>query len=249
MVTAGTLLLAIAKAATSEAIQAALVEQTVQAATSFSSVAALSGMVSERVCALVKGGLTAMWLSKAKIVTVLMLVIGLAGVTLGISLAQDRLALASPTDAEKEEKAALQKLQGKWALETIEHGETKAKMFNCEWNIKGNQLEMSWVLFAGLGNEGNRTQIVRLKPILKGADGKPAHPTAIDLIIETQAQEVGDEKSRKALKVIAGIYEFDGSHLKVATRHAWGQNTSRPTKFKIDDEDGGLLILTFDRAK
>ncbi len=233
--------------ATVEAQQCALVMATAQAASKFLASGHMQG-ISPHISLLVSGGMTAMRFSNAKLTMFLALCLTPIAVALGFGLDQVLLQEKKQTEANgiSPEKAQLQKLQGKWVLQTVEHGNTRAKMFNCEWTIKGDRLELNWLLF-GEG-QGAPHQHVLLKPIMVEPKDRSAGPLALDFIIEAEVAASGSEPSKKTHKTVPGIYALEQTRLKVAIRGGWSKITSRPTQFRTDGDDS-ILILTFERPE
>lgn len=226
-----------------EAAPASLMTSTVKLAIALQQGKPFAELVSENVYALYLGGLNAMWMIRAKVITAVLITLCLVGAAIGIGIAEYQQHALPQKVPVSDEKKALEKWQGKWKLETIEYGKTRAKMFNCEWSVASSHLKMNWELFSGFGTS------VTLNPDVKDA-GRPSQGLPIDLLLGQVKPGDKEEEASKQLKTVKAIYEIQGDTLKVAWRSIFGQNRERPDQFKVDEDDNqGVWIMTFSRSR
>ena len=184
-----------------------------------------------------------MWTTKTKVLSIIMITLCLAGAGIGIGYSQYQSQVIVQKTAVADEKSVLDKWQGKWKLETVEHGKTRAKMFNCEWTVASNQLKMNWELFSGYGTSITLNADIKDTP-------KPSQGLPIDLLLGHEKPGEKEEQAPKYQKAVKAIYEINGETMRIAWRSIFGRNNERPDKFKVDEDDNqGVWILTFSRLR
>jgi RNA polymerase sigma factor (sigma-70 family) len=226
-----------------------VVSSTINAATLYAAgQAAASGAIPAQVTALTEGMLKAMFLTKLKAVSVVLLVVatlsGAAGVIYRTQAAEQPRARAAseradkekqpdpePKDEEKSEflpsvdptKTDLARLQGVWKLEYVEVDGRAQKMeyyktFRCV--IKGNKLTLG-------SNDGHdETGSVRVDSTKK--------PKEIDMITTHPAGH---------LLTYPGIYKLHGDKLTICYAPHLDAGQLRPTEFETAKEGGRLWVL------
>ena len=234
----GALAAVLAQQAASAAMPTSAAVSTIKAASLFAAgKAAATGAISVKVAALTEGVMKAMLFTKLKVVSVLLVVAALSGAAGVIYQTQASEPLKARTATEKgtqdkqsAAKKELDELQGEWVLVSlVVHGQP-VSLADMKKTTKTCVLRGTHLILPFMRGKGFT---VKLDPA--------KHPKAIDL----------QPRDNPGGKAFPGIYQVDGSTLKINFRDSGGIETvipqERPASFAPLRDD--IERLTFRRAK